>query len=167
MSTAATLPAPPALATGCCPPFEPSVFHERETVLTGRKFVKLSIPSVLHVPLGMTKKIARACERIEAAGASVQRPLMLSDERSAWGSELYLEVAREVPGLELVELVGTSLSRVYDGPYRDMGKWASDTVRWVKGRGREVEKVYFSYAYCPKCAKAYGHNYVTVFAKLA
>jgi len=165
MSTTATLPAP-AAATGCCPPFEPSAYHERETVLTGRKFVKLSIPSVLHVPVGMSGKIARASARIEAAGAAVPSPLMLSDERSAWGSDLYLEVAREVPGLPLIELVGTYLSRVYDGPYRELGRWARETERWVKGKGREVEKLYFGYAYCPKCAKAYGHNYVTVFAKL-
>jgi hypothetical protein len=38
---------------------------------------------------------------------------------------------------------------------------------FVAARGRKLEKLYFSYTTCPACAKAYGKNYVVLFAKVA
>lgn len=29
-----------------------------------------------------------------------------------------------------------------------------------------MEQLYFAYTTCPKCAKAYGHNWVIVFARV-
>lgn len=36
----------------------------------------------------------------------------------------------------------------------------------MAGKGRTLEKLYFGYTTCPKCAKAYGKNYVVLFAKV-
>lgn len=37
----------------------------------------------------------------------------------------------------------------------------------VAAKGRTLEKLYFGYTTCPKCAKAYGKNYVVLFAKVS
>ncbi len=36
----------------------------------------------------------------------------------------------------------------------------------VKTKGFALKKLYFSYTTCPACAKAYGKNYVVLFAKI-
>ncbi len=167
MTTATLHPLATTFTTGCCPPFDPSTFHQREVTYRDEAFVKLEVPSVFHVPIGLGRKIVRAQRLIDAAGAAVAQPLMLSDERSPFGSDLYIRVAKPVPGLESATLPGTYMTRVYDGPWKQMGKWAADTARWVKSTGRTAEKLYFGYTTCPACAKAYGHNYVVVFARVA
>jgi hypothetical protein len=45
-------------------------------------------------------------------------------------------------------------------------KWAQQMSDHVAARGRSLEKLYFGYTTCPKCAKAYGKNYVVLFAKV-
>jgi len=37
---------------------------------------------------------------------------------------------------------------------------------YVKSRDREMEKLYFYYTTCPKCAKHYGKNFVVGFARV-
>ena len=64
-------------------------------------------------------------------------------------------------------LSGTFLTRVYDGPYRNAPKWVEEMKRWVASKGRKADKLYFAYTTCPGCAKAYGHNYVVLFARVA
>lgn len=36
----------------------------------------------------------------------------------------------------------------------------------VKEKGRHLEKLYFFYATCPKCAKRFGKNQVVAFANV-
>jgi hypothetical protein len=153
-------------ATGCCPPFYPATWDDREVVWNDRLFVRERVRSFLHVPLGMGKKVVRAQARIDAAGARPAQPLMLCDEVSPWHSELYIDVTRPVPGARMDTLSGRFLTRVYEGPFRDEPKWADDMKRRVEAQGRRLEKLYFAYTTCPACAKAYGHNYVVVFAKV-
>ena len=152
--------------TGCCPPFDPSLWDEREVVWQERPFVKEHIHSFFHVPLDMERKVVRANERIEAAGARPAQGLMLSDERSAWSSDLYIDVTRPVPDAEMATLSADFLTKVYDGPFTDAPRWIADMKRYVDAKGRRFEKAYLGYTTCPSCAKAYGHNYVVVFAKV-
>ncbi len=152
--------------TGCCPPFDPSTWNEREVVWRDRPFVKEHVTSLFHIPLNMGRKIVRAVEKIDAAQAEPAQRLMLSDETSPWGSDLYIDVTKAVPGTEMTTLSGTFLTKVYDGPFRDAPRWAEDMKRYVAGKGRTVRKIYFAYTTCPNCAKAYGHNYVVVFAQV-
>ena len=51
--------------------------------------------------------------------------------------------------------------------FRNMGKGAQDLHQYVQAHARLIEKLYFAYTTCPSCAKAYGHNYVVAFAKVA
>ncbi len=36
----------------------------------------------------------------------------------------------------------------------------------LKEQGQEVEQFLVHYAYCPRCAKEAGHNYMVLFAKI-
>ncbi len=77
-----------------------------------------------------------------------------------------MNATKEVPDGENVRLSGTYLSKVYDGPYKDIRKWITDLQNHVKAAGKEVKNLYFYYATCPKCAKEMGHNYVIGFAQV-
>ena len=83
-----------------------------------------------------------------------------------WGADLYLEVAKEVPGAKMASISGTFLAQAYEGPYRDISKWIADMKKRVEAKGKALKKLYFYYTTCPKCAKKYGKNYVVLFAQV-
>lgn len=152
--------------TGCCPPFEPDRWEGKEVVWDAKPFLKLHLRSFLHVPIGMGRKVKAAMARIEAAHALPDQGLMLSDEKSAWGADLLIDVTGPVPGAEMTSLTGTFLTKVFEGPYRDAPNWAETMRAYVAARGRTLDTLYFAYTTCPACAKAYGKNYVVLFAKV-
>jgi hypothetical protein len=153
-------------STGCCEPFEKAPWQDKEITWQDKIFVKDHVKSFLHIPLDMGKKIVKNMKLIETAGAKAQYQLMLTDEKSAWGSDVYIEVAKEVAGAQMTKLSGTFLTKVFEGPYKDAGKWAKEMMTYVKDRGKTMKKLYFFYTACPKCAKAYGKNYVVLFAQV-
>lgn len=152
--------------TGCCPPFDPETFHEKEITWNAKPFVKERVHSVFHIPLDMGRKVMHAMRLIEEAHAAPAQGLMLSDELSPWKSDLYIDVSGPVAGAEVVTVSGTFLARVYEGPFRDAPKWTADMRAYCAAKGREVRKIYLGYTTCPRCAKAYGKNYVVVFAEV-
>jgi hypothetical protein len=153
--------------TGCCPPFDPTGWDDRELTWHDKAFVKDHVTCLFHVPLNMQRRILADTARIQQAGAQIEgQPLMLSDEKSPWGADIFIEVKRAVPGATMDQLSGTFLTKVFEGPFRDAGKWAEAMQDHVIARGRTLEKLYFGYTTCPKCAKAYGKNYVIAFAKV-
>ena len=77
-----------------------------------------------------------------------------------------IDVAKDVPNAQMAKLSGTFLTKVFEGPYQNAGKWAVEMKEYVKNKGKELKKMYFSYTTCPKCAKAYGKNYVVLFAQI-
>jgi hypothetical protein len=152
--------------TGCCPPFDPATWEHREVVWRDKPFVKARLRTLFHVPLDMEKKVARANALIEAAMAAPAHPLMPAKDLSPWRSDLYIEVSRPVPGAEMGTLSGTFLTEVFDGPFGDAPKWVAAMKRRVAEQGRRLKQLYLGYTTCPACAKAYGHNYVVVFAEV-
>jgi hypothetical protein len=156
----------PVAPTGCCAPFDPAPWQDKEVTWDHKLFVKEHIHSFFHVPLDMSQKMAHSMRLIEEAHAKPEQGLMLSDERSLWGADLYIDVTGPVPGADVALLSGTFLTRVYEGPFRDVPKWAADMRARVEAQGRPVKKLYFAYTTCPRCAKAYGKNYVVLFAEV-
>jgi len=152
--------------TGCCPRFNPEPWGGKEITFKDRLFVKDPVRSIFHIPLNFDKVMVKNMEKIEAAGALAPVPLMLSDEKSLFGSDVYIEVSKDVPGAEMVKMSGTFLSKVFEGPYKDAGKWAKEMINYVKLKGRELKKMYFFYTTCPACAKFYGKNYTVILAEV-
>jgi len=152
-------------ATGCCEPFNPEPWQEKEIRWENKLFVKDHVTSFLHIPLNMGKKIIKNMALIEKAGAKGDQ-LMLTDEKSLWGSDIYIDATRDVAGARMATISGTFLTKVFEGPYQNAGKWATEMAEYVKSKNKNLKKIYFSYTTCPACAKAYGKNYVVLFAEI-
>lgn len=152
--------------TGCCPKFDPQPWDGKEINWQNKLFIKDSVRSFVHIPLNFGSVVKRNMKKIKAAGAVVPQYLMLSDEKSLWGSDLYIAVDNEVPGAKIEKLSGKFLTKVFEGPYRDAGKWAKEMQAYVQSKGKEIKKIYFWYTTCPKCAKVYGKNYTVIFASI-
>jgi hypothetical protein len=153
-------------STGCCSPFDPTPWQDQEINWHNKPFVKDHVTCLFHVPLNMGRIVLKDMALIDAAHAAPAQPLMLSDERSPWGADLYIEVKKLVPGANMAEISGTFLTKVFEGPFRDAPRWVEDMKRYVAAKHRTLERLYFGYTTCPKCAKAYGKNYVVMFAKV-
>ena len=152
--------------TGCCPRFNPQPWDEKEVTFKDKLFVKDHVVSFLHIPLNFGKVMVRNMERISQAGALAPEPLMLSDETSPWGADVYIAVAKDVPGAQMTRLSGTFLTKVFEGPYKNIRQWIKQMTDYVRGRQRELKKLYFFYTTCPKCAKYYGKNYTVLLAQV-
>ena len=150
--------------TGCCLRFNPEPWDEKEVTWHDKLFMKDHVRSLFHIPLNFGQVIVKNMERIKAAGALAPEPLMLSDEKSLWGADVYIGVGKEVPGAEMKRISGTFLSKAFEGPYRNVGRWVKEMKAYVKSRGKESKKLYFFYTTCPACAKAYGNNYTVILA---
>jgi len=152
--------------TGCCLRFDPGPWDEKEITFHDKLFVKDHVRSFLHIPLNFGKAMARNMEKIDEADALAPEPIMLTDSDSPWRTEIYIGVGKEVPGAEMARISGTFLSKVFEGPYKDAGKWVKKMEEHVRSKGKQTEKMYFFYTTCPSCAKAYGKNYAVILAKV-
>jgi len=153
--------------TGCCPRFDPQPWDEKEVTLENRLFVRDRVRSVFHIPLNFGKVMTRNMEKITKAGALAPEPLVLSDENSMWGCEVYIAVAGDVPDTEMVRISGTFLTNVFEGPYKNMRRWLAQMKDYLGRKKQTAEKMYFFYTTCPKCAKYYGKNYVVILAQVS
>lgn len=150
----------------CCPRFDPRPWDETEFVWNDKRFVKDRVTSFLHIPLNFGAVMKRNAGPINAAGAFPEPVVILTDENSLWGADLYIEVTREIPGANMATISGTFLSKVFEGPYRNVRKWIAEMNRYARGKGKTIRKLYFFYTTCPKCAKKYGKNYVVLLAQV-
>jgi hypothetical protein len=153
-------------STGCCEPFDPRPWQEKEIIWKEKLFVKDHVTSFLHIPLNMGKEVIKNMALIEKANAKAAYQLMLTDEKSMWGADIYIDVSKKVPSAKMATLSGTFLTKVFEGPYQNAGKWAEAMKEYVEHKRKKVIKLYFSYTTCPRCAKVYGKNYVVLFAKI-
>ena len=154
--------------TGCCPLFDPATLEEKELHWEDKLFIKDKVFCLFYMPMNFGKVVTRLFEKITEADAFTMPdpPLALSDHTSKWSMDLYIEVPKEVPGAENVKLSGDYLCKVYEGPYKDTGKWCDQMKKWVESKGKTIKKYLMYYTCCPKCAKHYGKNYVVIIAEV-
>jgi len=154
--------------TGCCPIFDPTPWQEKEIVWQDKLFIKDTVKCFMHMPLDMGKVITRMYKKVQNAQAEppLKDFMILSDDVSNWKSNQYMTVTKEVTDAENVKMSGTFLTKVFEGPYKEAPKWFSEMNEFVKARGKTTNKIYAFYTTCPKCAKAYGKNYVVLLAKI-
>jgi hypothetical protein len=150
----------------CCPRFDPKPWDEVTLTWEGKRFVKDRVISFFHIPLNFGAVMTRNLAAIEAANASPGNQVILSDENSLWGADVYIEVAKDVPRANMTTLSGTFLSKVFEGPYHNMRTWIEEMKAFVQGKGKSLRKMFFFYTTCPKCAKKYGRNYVAILAQV-
>jgi hypothetical protein len=150
----------------CCPKFNPEPWDEREVTWEEKKFVKDRVRSFLHIPLNFGSVMKRNVELIEAADAKPDEMLVLADENSLWGADVYIDVAKDVPNAQMASISGTFLAKVFEGPYKNIRSWIREMGAYVKSQGKEMKQLYFYYTTCPRCAKKYGKNYVVLLAEV-
>ena len=150
----------------CCPRFDPAPWNETLLTWERKRFVKDRVISFLHFPLNFGMVMKRNVVRIEAAHAHPRDRVVLSDENSLWGADVYLEVTKDIPGAIMATMSGTFLSKVFEGPYGNVRQWMEQMKEYVKSKDKKIQKLYFFYTTCPKCAKKYGKNYVAILAQI-
>lgn len=154
------------VTTNCCPPFNPEPWQDQEITWNNKLFVKDHVINFLHMPLNFGAKMHKNMKLIKAGQALPESPIWLSDNKSLWGSDLYIEATKNVAGAQMAEISGTFLTKVFEGCYCNMGKWIKEMKQYVISKNKTVKKLYFFYTTCPKCAKVYGKNYLVIFAQV-
>ena len=152
--------------TECCPQFQPEPWEDKEITWENKLFLKDRVLSVFHIPINFGAVMKRSMAAIETAGAVSDEVLVLSDENSLWGSDVYIAISKDMPGANTATMSGTFLSKVFEGSYGDMRKWIDEMKSFVAGKGRALKGLYFFYTTCPKCVKKYGKNYVVILARI-
>jgi hypothetical protein len=155
-----------AMKDECCPQFDPTPWNETTLTWERKRFVKYRVTSFFHIPLNFGGVMKRNMKAIEALNAEPATQVVLSDENSLWGADVYIEVTKDIPNATMATISGTFLSKVYEGPYQNVRKWIEDMKAFVSAKGKNMKKMYFFYTTCPKCAKKYGKNYVAILAQI-
>lgn len=153
--------------TGCCPRFKAEGWDGQELHFEDKLFVKARTRSIFHIPVNFGSVFPRTFAAIEAVQEKNEDDfIVMSQDTSPWTGEHYFAVDRDIPGQEMARLSGDFMTRVFEGPYKDMGKWDVEMAHYVASRGKVAEKSYFFYTTCPKCAKHYGKNYVVAVTQV-
>lgn len=147
--------------TGCCAKFNPVGWDDRVLHFKDKPFVRATTKSAMYVPLNMGRVFERVQRHIEnAAALSDDEVLVLSRELGPWEAEHYFAVTADVEGEEMTTLSGDFLTRVFEGPYPKAKDWAHEMEVAARAHGKTPGRVFMYYTTCPRCAKAYGENYV-------
>ncbi|MBU1153987.1 hypothetical protein KKB84_08535 [bacterium] len=152
--------------TCCCPKFNPEPWNEKEITWENKKFLVDRVRSFFRIPLNFGPIMKRMMSKIEASNVKCEDMIILSDEDSLWGTNVFVDVSGDVQNGKMTTISGTFLSKVFEGAYKDMGKWIKEMEQYVKSKNKEIKMQYFYYTTCPKCAKEYGKNYVALLAKI-
>jgi len=150
----------------CCPQFDPKPWDDKVFEWENKKFIKDSVCTFFFMPLTFGKVMKRIDKKVRNAGATIQDWLCLSEHTSKWNMDVYLAVDKEIPDAENTTLSGKFYSKVYEGPFKDTGKWCKDLENSAKSKELKIKKWFMWYTTCPKCAKKYGKNYVAVVTQV-
>jgi len=150
----------------CCPKFNPELWDDKTFEWDNKKFIKDKVFTLFYMPVNFGSAMRRMDKKVTAVGAVVPDWLCLSDHTSQWNMDLYLAVDQEIPGAENKTINGKFYSKVYEGDFRDTGKWCKDYDEILKSKGLTCKKMYMWYTTCPKCAKKYGKNYVAIISQV-
>jgi hypothetical protein len=119
------------------------------------------------MPINFGSVVKKMMAKIEKSGAQPLDWMSLSDHTSRWNMDLYVAVDKEIQDAKNVTLSGKFLSKVYEGDFKDTGKWCKHFEDFAEGKNLDVKKWYMWYTTCPKCAKKYGKNYVVIIAQVS
>jgi hypothetical protein len=155
----------------CCPKFNLEKWNDKMFVWNKKKFIKTSVPTFFRIPFPpmIGKKMTRIMEIAENADKLTENKediLMLFSNLNTFKSELYLSVTGDIPNSKNTTISGVLISKVFDGAYKDLPKYIKQMSADLRKQNKEAKKYYVHYAYCPKCTKKFGHNYMVLFAEV-
>ncbi len=150
----------------CCPEFDPVLWDDKTFEWNNKRFIKDKVFTLFYMPMNFSGAMKHFDQLVTTAGAIVPDWLCLSDHTSKWNMDLYLAVDKEIPAADNTTITGRFYSKVYEGPFRDTGKWMKEYETLAKSKNLTIKKQYLWYTTCPKCAKKYGKNYVVVVGQV-
>ena len=154
--------------TGCCPRFQPEGWDDQQLHFEDKLFLRAKTRGVLHIPLNMGSVFEKTFKAIEQTGANSDEDfLVMSRDLTPWSAEHLFAVTKDVPGNDMVRLSGDFVTKVFEGPYKEMPRWHEQAAQSVRQQGKQPTNVYFFYTTCPKCAKSYGKNYVVSLTEVS
>jgi hypothetical protein len=156
----------PKTSATCCPEFDPVPWDDKIFEWDNKKFIRDHVFTFFYMPVNFGKVMKRLNEKVTHAAATIPDWVCLSDHTSRWNMDLYLAVDKEIPGAENTTLSGKFYCKVYEGPYKDTGRWSNDFKSLAKSKGFSIKKWFMWYTTCPKCAKKYGKNYVVMVSQI-
>ncbi|NNK19013.1 MAG: hypothetical protein HKP49_07645 [Maribacter sp.] len=156
----------------CCPTFYPERWDEKIFNWDHKKFIKASVPTFFHIPLPpmIGKRVTtmmKMAEDSKKLSEDKEEILLLFNDPSAFKSDMYLSVTDTVSGAKNTTLSGTFVGKVFDGAYNAIPKFMKQMDAYLANQDKKASDYYVHYAYCPKCAKEAGHNFMVLFAKVA
>ena len=150
----------------CCPEFNPAPWEDKIFEWKNKRFIKDSVCTLFYMPVNFGSVMKRLDKKVRQAEAEIPDWLCLSDHISKWNMDVYLAVDKEIEDTKNTSLSGKFFSKVYEGPFKDTGKWCNDFEQDAKTKELSIKKWYMWYTTCPKCAKKYGKNYVVIIAEV-
>ena len=155
----------------CCPIFNVEKWDGKIFFWDEKPFLLSSIPTLFHIPFPpmigkkLTKMMAKA-EEAHQIEENKEDVLVLFTDPTPFKSEIYLGVTGEVSDAKNTTISGTFMTKVFEGNYNDIPKFIKEMDVYLNEKNKKAKKYYVHYAYCPKCAKEAGHNYILLFAKI-
>lgn len=155
----------------CCPIFDPAKWDKKTFDWENKLFIKESMPTFFHIPFPplIGKKMKKMCDLVNKSNAEIPDKtdaLILFRDPSAFKSEIYYAVTKEVEGANNATITGTFIAGVFDGPYNAIPKFMKEMDKYLLEENKKAKDYYVHYANCPGCAKKYGHNYMILFAEV-
>ena len=156
----------------CCPEFNIEKWDKKTFNWEKKLFIKETIPTFFHIPFPpmIGKKAMKMHVLAEKSNASIPDKtdaLILFRDPSAFKSEIYYSVTKEVDGANNTAISGRFIAGVFDGPYNGIPGYIKEMEKYLKEKKQSSKDYYVHYAYCPKCAKKSGHNYLILFAQVS
>ncbi len=155
----------------CCPEFDPKRWDDKTHNWDSKHFIKESIPLLFHIPFPpmIKKKIMkmwRIAEESKKTPPKKEDILVLFSDPHPFKSELYFSVTDPIRDANNAAFSGIFKSKVFDGPYNAIPRFIKEMDKHLASQENKAKKYYVHYAYCPKCAKDSGHNYMILFAEI-
>lgn len=154
----------------CCPLFDPEKWEGEHFNWQEKKFIIGTIPTLFHIPFPpmIGKKIAAMWKLVEESGAAPEKTddtLVLFRDPTPFKSEILISVSKEVNTTDNILLSGKFTTKVFDGGYNKIPVFIKEMEKYLETEGEKALDYYVHYAYCPRCVKKYGHNYILLLAK--
>ncbi|MDH5718263.1 MAG: hypothetical protein OEZ22_11600 [Spirochaetia bacterium] len=155
----------------CCPEFHPEKWNEKTIKWKNKPFIKESIPAFFHIPFPpmigrKIKKMMALAEKANKEENDKEKVLIMFTDPTPFKSEIYISVTGEVEGANNAPLTGTFITKVFDGGYNQIPKFVKIMNKYLEEKSKKAKNYYVHYAYCPRCLKKFGHNYMILFAKI-
>lgn len=155
----------------CCPVFHPEKWNNKNVNWNHKQFIKTSVPTLFHIPFPpmIGKKITKMMKMAEGSNKLSEKMddvLLLFTDPHPFKSEMYLSVTGNVPNSNNTTISGSFIAKVFNGTYNAIPKYIKQMNGYLSAKNKKAKKYYVHYAYCPKCAKKFGNNYMILFAEV-